>query len=533
MVEFLELPIDILPVILRFVVKSSHLAAGALVDKTWNEFATPRLYERVSIFSWHKDAKTKVLLLFKTLSTCPHLAKHVRRLEVRDFPKAILHLPTSSDETSIPDLVLEGIKNCKGLHSCVWTRDGSLSSEILEALSWIASLRQLELNGRSQGQYDPRLLAHFRGLQKVSIIMPSSGVVSQLQSMMKVSGGNLRSVTIICKSSPVLTDATLEEMAPNLPNLEQFFITGCPKVTERGVSAIVSSTQAGLRELGLEGVSPKFDMRAFAQHCTHTNALQFLCSIILTTPPSLNTTFHSTAAVGDEPANDSRLEAEWIAWTQSVNHLLSASPHFERFQLYATSTSSATTELVRGLWLNHVLSAFWAELVRLHGATIKRFSVLRMAIGEDGVRAICLGCPGLEELFIVSDKRSLDALPNVFRLATNLRTIHVNFPLRSSTSTHVSRNDDSEDSGSDSEEHSPEHEDLLDPSRPLPFLLPAEALALVKRCGPSVTQFGCNTKVWRVGRKVSRALDGTVEAEVVLLPYESPDIPEPFLVVRT
>ncbi|KAF6757357.1 hypothetical protein DFP72DRAFT_745982, partial [Ephemerocybe angulata] len=59
-----DLPIDILPLILAFVVKSSHLAAGALVDKTWNEFATPRLYERVSIFSWHKDAKTKVCTHF-------------------------------------------------------------------------------------------------------------------------------------------------------------------------------------------------------------------------------------------------------------------------------------------------------------------------------------------------------------------------------------------------------------------------------------------------------------------------------------
>ncbi|KAF6757358.1 hypothetical protein DFP72DRAFT_1065670 [Ephemerocybe angulata] len=205
--------------------------------------------------------------------------------------------------------------------------------------------------------------------------MPSSAVVSQFQRMTKVSGGNLRNVTIICKSSSVLTDATLEEMAPGLPNLEQFFITGCPKVTERGVSAIV----------------PDCDMRAFAQHCTHTNALQSLHSITLTTPPSLNTTFHSTATVGDEPPKVSRLEAEWIAWTQNVNHMLSASPHLERFQLYATSTSSATTELVRGPGLDHVLRAFWAEIVRLHGAMIKRFSVLRMAVGEDGEPRSTLG----------------------------------------------------------------------------------------------------------------------------------------------
>lgn len=63
MVDFQELPIDILPVILDFVLKSSHLAHAAEVNKAWYEFATPRLYERVSIFSWHKEAKKKVWLL--------------------------------------------------------------------------------------------------------------------------------------------------------------------------------------------------------------------------------------------------------------------------------------------------------------------------------------------------------------------------------------------------------------------------------------------------------------------------------------
>jgi hypothetical protein len=60
MVDFLDLPIDLLPCILSFIVKSNHLAAAARVDKTWNAFATPLLYERVSIYSWHKEGKVKV-----------------------------------------------------------------------------------------------------------------------------------------------------------------------------------------------------------------------------------------------------------------------------------------------------------------------------------------------------------------------------------------------------------------------------------------------------------------------------------------
>lgn len=67
-----------------------------------------------------------------------------------------------------------------------------------------------------------------------------------------------------------------------------------------------------------------------------------------------------------------------------------------------------------------------------------------------------------------------------------------------------------------------------------PVLSPSKALAVVRRCGPSLTQFGCNTKVWRVGWEVTKSDQGGLsESEMVLLPYESPDIPEPFLVVRT
>lgn len=57
MLEFHDLPVDILTIVLGFLVKPNHLASAAKVNKIWNEFVTPRLYERVSIFSWHKQSK--------------------------------------------------------------------------------------------------------------------------------------------------------------------------------------------------------------------------------------------------------------------------------------------------------------------------------------------------------------------------------------------------------------------------------------------------------------------------------------------
>jgi len=60
---FVDLPLEILPEILEYVVKPQHLAATCLVNKTFNPFATTRLYGRISIYSWHKEGKTKVRLL--------------------------------------------------------------------------------------------------------------------------------------------------------------------------------------------------------------------------------------------------------------------------------------------------------------------------------------------------------------------------------------------------------------------------------------------------------------------------------------
>lgn len=57
---FLDLPLEILPEVLAFVVKPQHLWATCLVNSNFRAFATPRLYERISIYSWHKESKIKV-----------------------------------------------------------------------------------------------------------------------------------------------------------------------------------------------------------------------------------------------------------------------------------------------------------------------------------------------------------------------------------------------------------------------------------------------------------------------------------------
>lgn len=217
--------------------------------------------------------------LFKTLAEYPHHAKHVKRLgtrchlpffrwdsryllfktfsEIRDFPKSLLG--TSPSYLALLHNCMIGLQNCTTLKSCTWTRDGSLTSEILNALSTRyvahrspqdprtlspeasfdlldtgfatfslasasvklnsdltsekkshsdsrldqamtrAPLTELEINGHSDGNFDPVLLLKFDKLRKISLIMPSDGVLEMVPRWAGVTETTLRSLTLICK----------------------------------------------------------------------------------------------------------------------------------------------------------------------------------------------------------------------------------------------------------------------------------------------------------------------------------------------
>jgi hypothetical protein len=55
-----------------------------------------------------------------------------------------------------------------------------------------------------------------------------------------------------------VTDGVLESLAPSLAHLEQFSITGCPRVTHVGIWAVLAHNDAGLRVLALEGLAARF-----------------------------------------------------------------------------------------------------------------------------------------------------------------------------------------------------------------------------------------------------------------------------------
>lgn len=104
MTGFLDLPIELLPLILQYIIRPSHIAALCLVNRYFHAFAISQLYQRAFIYAWHTDGKTKVSILYKyadkrptfrflvkviqlfnTLTEHPHLARYVRQLGTLNF----------------------------------------------------------------------------------------------------------------------------------------------------------------------------------------------------------------------------------------------------------------------------------------------------------------------------------------------------------------------------------------------------------------------------------------------------------------
>ncbi|KAJ3829552.1 hypothetical protein EV361DRAFT_791836 [Lentinula raphanica] len=468
MVNFVDLPLDLLPVIIQHLTLPWHLYQLCLVDKNFNRFSTPKLYERISVYSWHKHGKEKIVLLFHSLSRYPLVAQHVRRLELRDFPKFF----KIAEEADTMDLVARGLKNCINLRSCTWTRDGSLNSQILDALQ--CSLQELEINGHDAGHYDPQLLLRFVDLRKISLIMPSSSVISVLHPWLQRTGSSITSLTIICKTSPILTNAKLELLAPYLPRLEHFHLTGCSKVTHEGIESILSANEDGIVSLGLEGLSPNFDASQFRSYCTRTHSLRRLHTITLA-------------------VNQQTLLKTWM---NEIAALLPASVPLKTLQVYSSGAFIEESPVTDRLWSNLILA---------HQDRLTRFSIHRMLINLDVIEGICRQCTRLEELFIVIEQGSLGKLTTCLSFAPNLRVVHINYPLEADQGENI-----------------------------IPVLPESDALEIVERCNSSIMQFGCNTRVWQVKREIVLDQHGVpVRIKRRLMRYEGLDIPEPFLVVRT
>lgn len=119
-------------------------------------------------------------------------------VDIRDFPKSTLVTDTGSKVMSD---VEQGIRNCINLRSCHWTRQGSLTNEIIQALQTCQVLTELEINGSLDWDVNAAALLKFDSLRRISLIMPTAAVVDLLNPWFERTGEHPRSLTMICKVS--------------------------------------------------------------------------------------------------------------------------------------------------------------------------------------------------------------------------------------------------------------------------------------------------------------------------------------------
>ena len=96
MVEFNDLPIEIIPVITRQLLRPHHLATASLVNRSFYTYTIPLLYERASIFAWHRESKVKASRLVAYCTTGHANYRFLRRLNSSGHLQLVLTSPDTS-----------------------------------------------------------------------------------------------------------------------------------------------------------------------------------------------------------------------------------------------------------------------------------------------------------------------------------------------------------------------------------------------------------------------------------------------------
>lgn len=128
--SFVDLPLDLLPLLFAAVTARDTMYRLCLVSRQFDSIFRPKLYATVHLFG--KDLAV-VESLFTTLRQSEHLCRLVQRLDVRVFPLSLL----VAERERMNALAAEVLRRCRSLRSLVWTRRGSLTDAYVpSSLRW-------------------------------------------------------------------------------------------------------------------------------------------------------------------------------------------------------------------------------------------------------------------------------------------------------------------------------------------------------------------------------------------------------------
>ncbi|PVG03903.1 hypothetical protein CPB86DRAFT_694452 [Serendipita vermifera] len=442
MSTFGALPFDLLePVLL--CLEDSHpdtLEPLCLVNHDFNHVATKILYRNITIYHWYKYGP--------------------------------------GDAKEIEEYIIPAISNCINLSRCRWTRDGTISGDVLLALQseGRTPLLELEINGHSGRFYNPSTLTNFKYLTKLMLIMPDTPTARQLASWCSNLQGTLKELSIICQNgTTTITETIMRDISQYLVNLIHLSLTNCEHVGEDPLLAILRSSTTGLVSLSLEGMSPAMDWLQFSSGIARDGLLRNLKRLTLSRP--------AMASGWNLPSFIQLSEQCKLTELNLYNY---ADPRFPNMALEESSP------IIRAI-------------INLHCKSLQTLSLLRMKVEDDDLKAICENTPHLRKFFFskIADR-------NIWRGETlsplaNLRYLEYF------------------------------HITLLRSSAFSPLFVPSEGsiIRLVTHCSPNIKQCGVDNKVWTVKREFTLQECDQWTRTISLGRYDRTEIPAHFLVMRT
>ena len=305
---------------------------------------------------------------FHALSNNPELCGHVKDLEVRVFD-----LTSNARLEALQDQVLEALRHMNKLQSLVWTRKGSLSAKLLDAICALEQLEALEFNASPAGDWRPeQLLSLPPRLKSLSLVLPDREVIStalpQWLCTLDPQARTLQSLSIICRTSPVLNSTTLHTITnAGLSSLTSFTLLGCKKLNDDDVLHALKGC-GNLKHLALEAISIS---STFYLHLAGT--LPHLESLRTSHP--------------------GRRDIHINAYYQGLTLLVESCPKFKSFTHYL----SGNTE--RGFH-PPVCADFVSALVKSCGSRLERFEISGLSLGLESIRDLCMGARDIEQLVL-------------------------------------------------------------------------------------------------------------------------------------
>ncbi|THH09233.1 hypothetical protein EW146_g8741 [Bondarzewia mesenterica] len=383
MVSADNLNYDVLELIFAWL--SGHdLAAVSQVSRSFLAGAIPRLYKTIN-FSL-KQAKTypRTMSPFAVVLAHPHLAIHVRRIDIRAVPSLHSQLKTQAHPEFLRDC-LAAVAASKNLISFTCTPFHILPS-FITPLQNKERLQTLRINASLATDQAEKLL-HLTGLKSLTLEHASWIVVDSLPKWARSLQSTLTQLTLymVADFNSCILDSTL----PHLPKLRGLHIIGCPGVDH--VDILRATVHTPLLESLAISTS---EYRQYSQLPNSLVPLQHLRHL------AIDSESHSHLATTTIPA----------LWSSI----------FESLHLWAAPLTSVALRPTTRLSCDGLIK----ELIDMHGSTLKFLSLLNCTVSIESMADIAEKCTTLERLALpIADVRDVTGFRLALRKSPSIHTL--------------------------------------------------------------------------------------------------------------